>query len=672
MTTYPEYKSVRKFFNQIDDLLRTACSMSDIFFAITQKKHNHKKALTTLNEKGRPVSIKYKHYRSFAYQMGSRLEVLLENYPEGSVVGLKCANNPNWPLLFWGILMNGCTPFLIDAKLPKENTENVLREAKAVALISNEVSEYKNAKNLNIDDILQIKPNLRFAARWGNEVIFSSSGTTGNVKLMIFNGRNLVHQIAAAYSMPETTGDIMNAGEINILAMLPFHHIFGFVAVFLWYSFFGKNIVFPTDLSPKNIMTTCQKAGITHVYSVPLFWDSIAQNILRKAELEGPQRSELLSKMIAYNTHKISDMEAGQAAYPIALRIVQDQVLGHKVKFCIAGGGYISEETLNTINGIGYPLYNGYGMTEAGVTSVELSRKVEYRLKGSIGRPLHGVSYKLVNNNPLHPNEGELYIKSEITHTREIIDGVERKTVLEDGYMATGDIASVDEAGFYYIRGRIKDVIINENGENIFPDEIESYFKELKHISNLVVLGVRKGRSTHEDITLIIEPSNDCDDAGLKELKEECDKVNETLQNEKKVAKFLVAKNKLPLTSSLKVKRFEVKELLKKNPDLFVGFDEKKEIKSFKGFSKEEIEPVVIKVRDIFARVLLLPVVKVNDTDHWINDLGGDSMSYVELINTLNDEFDIEIPQERYSSGQLTCVNDFALEILTILKDAKK
>lgn len=670
MANYPEYKKVRAFFGSIDYLLKTGCTMSDIFFAITHKKHNGKKALTYLNEKDRPVSIKYKAYRSLSYQMASRLEPLLKNFPEGSVIGLKIANSTNWPLLFWGILMNGYVPFLIDAKLPKANTEVILKDAKAKALISNEITNYENAKNITFNVVMDVKPNLRFAAHWANEVIFCSSGTTGAVKLMIFNGYNLVQQIAAALDMPETTGDIMYAGEINILAMLPFHHIFGFVAVFLWYSFFGKNIVFSRDLSPKNIMVTCQKAGVTHLYSVPLFWDNIAQSLLRKAELDGEKKVEILSKMIAYNTHKITDSEAGTAASPIALRVVQDQLLGHKIKFAISGGGYISEETLNTINGIGYHLYNGFGMTEVGVTSVELSRKVEYRVLGSIGRPLHGVEYKIKEINPLRPNEGELLIKSPITHVREIINGEERETVLEDGYLPTGDIAFMDEAGFYFIRGRIKDVIINENGENIYPDEIESYFKDLKHVANLCCLGVRRGKSTHEEITLILEPANDVNDVILKELKDKCNEINATLQNEKRVARFLLAKDKLPLTSSMKVKRVDVKSLIKSNPDAFTGFDQKKEVKSFEGFKKEEVEPVVIHVRDIFARVLLLPVIKVNDDDHWINDLGGDSMSYVELINTINEEFEIDIPEEKYA--KLVSVNDFAYEVLLLKKGEEK
>lgn len=665
-TTYPEYRSVKAYFETAKELLSTPMTMQDIFLAATNKKYKHKKALTYMNEKGKIVSIKYKKYSSYAFEMGSKIFTALSGVPSNSVVALKVKNSYKWPLIFWGLLMAGYVPFLVDAKLPKENTEHLLEESKAQAIITSDIVTYSK-KTITVDSLDNIKTNFKFAERWANEVIFSSSGTTGNVKLMIYNGKNLCHQIAAALSMPETTGDIMYQGEINILALLPFHHIFGFVAVFLWYTFFGKNIVFIKDLSPKEVMGMSQKCGVTHVYSVPLFWDSMAQSVVRKAELEGEKKADILAKMIAFNTKKISDREAGIASSKIAITTVQDQLLGHKIKFLISGGGYISEETLNIINGIGYPLYNGFGMTEAGVTSVELSPKVVYRLKGSIGRPLNGVEYKIINTNPLHPNVGELLIKSPITHVREIIDGKEQKaTLTEDGYFKTGDIAEVDATGFYFIKGRIKDVIINENGENVFPDEIESYFEGVKHVSHLTVFGFKKGKSTHEDITAVIELGNDVGNDELKEIKEKLDEINATLSNEKRVAKFLIYKDKLPLTASMKVKRFQVKEALKNNPGMFLGFDTKKEVRSFDGFTKEEVEPVVTKMRSIFAKILLLPIIKIEDDAHWINDLGGDSMSYVELINTIDTEFEVKIPEDKYA--KLVCVNDFAYEVLLLKK----
>lgn len=666
MNTF-ENKQVRKFYESAASLLQTSKTMQEIFLAATTN-HAKETAITYINEKGKVVSYKYKNYRSLCFETASKLSQKLHELPKNSVVGLKLKNCPDWPRLFWGILMNGYVPFLIDAKLPKENTANLLRESGAKAIITSEIFSY-DVLTVNVSNLDEVKVNFKFPVTWANEVIFCSSGTTGNVKLMVFTGSNLCHQIAASLDMPNFTNDIMYPGEINIAAIIPFHHIFGFVAVFLWYTFYGKNIVFVKDMSPTEVFTTCQRCGVTHVYSVPLFWDSIAQSLVRKADLEGPKKAELLSKMIAFNTHRISSTEAGMAASGIALSTVHSQLLGKKIRYCISGGGYISAETMNVINGVGYPLYNGYGMTEAGVVSVELSPRVEYRLKGSIGKPLHGVEFKLRNTTKLHPNVGELMIKSNITHQREIINGVEQTPELIDGFMPTGDIASVDETGFYYIKGRIKDIIINENGENIYPDEIEDYFKEVRGVVKTCVVGVKKGKSEHETITAIFEIANDVDEEALKVMKQEIDKINASLFNEKRIQDFLIAKEKLPLTASMKVKRFQVKELLKIKAKSFVSFNEKKEIKSFDGYAKEDVEPIIKKVRHLFAKTLYLPTIKVGDDDHWINDLGGDSMSYIELISALDNEFGIKIPEELYA--KLTSVNEFTEQVL-ILKGVKK
>lgn len=663
----PESQKVVRFFQSAEDLLKTSKTMQDIFLMATNL-HKREKAITYLNQKGKPVSFKYKHYRSYCFEYASKLSQSLSEFPSNSIVALKLRNCPEWPLLFWGLLMSGYIPFLIDAKLPKENTENLIKQSKAVAIVSQEISTY-SIKTINISALKSLKVNFKFASNWANNVVFCSSGTTGNVKLMVYDGNNLCHQIAAALDMPKETLDIMYPGEINNIALVPFHHIFGFVAVFLWYTFFGKNIVFTKDLSPSEVFNVCQKCNVTHVYSVPLFWDSLAQGVIRKANLEGEKKAQILSKMIAYNTHKITYEEAGTAGSSFALGIVQNNLLGKKIRYCISGGGYLSNDTLNTINGIGYPLYNGFGMTEVGVTSVELSSKVEYRLKGSIGHPLHNVTYKLADTSPIHPNVGELLIKSPTIHTLEIVNGEFKKPELEDGYLRTGDIASVDETGNYYLKGRIKDIIINENGENVFPDELENYFKDIKGVNKVCVLGVKAGRSHHEDITCVIEINNDVSEDDLINIKKQCDDINNTLANEKRIKTFLISKISLPLTASMKVKRFKVKEMLMKNKDSFAKFGTKKKIKNFEGYKKEDVEPIIKEVRKIFAKILFLPCVNINDDDHWINDLGGDSMSYVELIRTINDVFNVEIPEEKYA--QLANINDFTEEVL-ILKNVEK
>ena len=529
--------------------------------------------------------------------------------------------------------------------------------------ISDDNHEYTLNK-VRVDNILQNAKEQMTNPSWADEVIFSSSGTTGDAKLMVFNGENFVNQVCCSLDMPNESMDIMypkKYGKIKILAMIPFHHIFGFVAVFLWYTFYGTTLVFPKSNTPSDLLMICQKVGITHVYSVPLFWDSLALSIKRKFALQSPDKQKLLEKMMAYNLGEMSAEEAGFASKKIVNDKVKGNILGKHVRYCISGGGYLSNETLRAINGLGYPLYNGYGMTEIGVTSVELSADVKQRLLGYIGKPLHGVEYKVSEEN------NELLVKSPTIHIREIIAGVEKETVLDKGYFHTGDIVNKESTG-YVMKGRMKDVIINANGENIFPDELEIYFKDLPSVTNLSVLGViNKDKALREDIVLVLELDDKTDEEALKEIEKTVKEIK--LPHDTKIDNIYLAKNRLPMANNMKVKRFAIKKEIENGSNKYVLINQKKVSSKVRKFSKETLENVLPKVRALFSKILVLPAFKIDDEDHWINDLGGDSMNYVELVQEIDREFDIEVPEEQY--GKLTCVNDFVEEIARILKEKK-
>ena len=668
---YPEYEKINSFLAEASELMNTSKRMEDIFL-LTMKRNERNIAVEYFNDKGRLKHYRYSKVRSNAYSIASIINNMLLQVEKHRPIVLKLTNNPHWGEVFWAILMAGYKPLLVDAKTSLEGTNNLIKQSKAVAIITDDMFHYDILK-LSLDDFMSEKHHFSFAPTWENEVIFCSSGTTGDVKLMVFNGENIVNQICCSLDMPKETKSIMypkKYGKVKILAMIPFHHIFGFVAVFLWYTFYGKTLVFPSSNAPSEIQNICQKANVSHVYSVPLFWDALAQKIERKAALEGPEKQELLDKMIGYNTGKITREEAGIAGSSIARETVQKSLLGKSVRYCISGGGYLSKETLTTINGIGYPLYNGYGMTEIGVTSVELSMEVETRLKGRIGKPLHGVEYKIVPNGK-DKNTGELLVKSPTVHIREIINGEEKPASLdENGYFKTGDIAEMDATNGFYIRGRIKDIIINADGENIFPDELEIFFKSIPHVNHLCVLGVSIKNSQNENIVLVLELDNQVTDEELENIREMVKEISKNLPHKVTISNTYLAKSKLPLANNMKVKRFMLKKAIEsKSPD-YVSIDTKKETKSFDGFDKETIEKILNPMRKIFSKILILPAFKIEDGAHWINDLGGDSMSYVELINDVQDEFDVIIPEEDY--GQLTCVNDFVLRIAQLQKANKK
>ena len=657
---YPEYNKINNFLAEAKLLENTSMTMADIYHAIISRNKKRTAAIY-INEKDKIKSYKYKqveyNVNYYAYGIARKLK----NQEPGNIVAFKHTNSPAWPELFWAILMAGFKPLLIDARTGKEGTENLIKQSKAVGIVTDDMFSY-SVKKIVPEDLVEYKGESR-EPRWADEVIFCSSGTTGDVKLMVFNGKNLCNQICCSLDMPKETKDIMypkSEGQINILAMIPFHHIFGFVAVFLWYSFYGCALVYPASLAPSDIQFICQKAKVSHVYSVPLFWDSLAQQVTRKFALLEEEKQELLHKMIAYNLQEMSKEEAGKASLGIVRNYVQDLLLGHHVKYCISGGGFLSQETLRTINGLGYNLYDGFGMTEIGVTSVELSAEVKDRLLGRIGHPLHGVSYKIV--------DGQLFVKSPTIHIREIIGGVEKETEFDqEGYFPTGDIAEVDENGNYTLKGRQKDVIINADGENIFPDELEIYFKDLPHVNHLCILGVpNKEKKNVEDIVLVLETDNSINEEDIKNFDVLIKEIEPKLPHQSKISATYLSKGKLPLANNMKVKRFVIRKAIAEDTGEYIPLHQERKVKSFAGFDQKTVDEILIPVRELFSKVLLLPAYKIEDDAHWVNDLGGDSMSYVELVKELQERFQITFKEE--TLGVMASVNDFVYEIAQLKK----
>ena len=214
----------------------------------------------------------------------------------------------------------------------------------------------------------------------------------------------------------------------------------------------------------------------------------------------------------------------------------------------------------------------------------------------------------------------------------------------------------------------MKDVIINANGENIFPDELEIYFKDLPSVTNLSVLGViNKDKALREDVVLVLELDDNTDEETLKDIEKTVKGIK--LPHDTKIDAIYLAKNRLPMANNMKVKRFAIKKEIENGSNKYVLINQKKTSSKVRKFSEDALKNVLPQVRQLFSKILVLPAFKIDDEDHWINDLGGDSMNYVELVQEIDRAFNIEIPEESY--GKLTCVNDFVEEVVRVQKENK-
>ena len=167
-------------------------------------------------------------------------------------------------------------------------------------------------------------------------------------------------------------------------------------------------------------------------------------------------------------------------------------------------------------------------------------------------------------------------------------------------------------------------------------------------------------------IVLVLEVDNSITEEALKKLEEDVLEVGKHLPKGTKISKVYLSRNKLPLANNMKVKRFVIKKAIESKSKDYILMGAKKEVKKFEGFDEETIKSILEPMRDIFSKILILPKFKIEDNAHWINDLGGDSMNYVELVLKVQETFQVTIPEELY--GQLTCVNDFVEEVAKLKK----
>ncbi len=613
-------KALKKLENSdltFNAIYNTAFSFSDnVFYEIINENHIEK---TT-----------YSECQSLIENAASNLSIHLKTFEKNSYIALKLENGENWIISFWAILMCGHIPVLINTKYDELTLDYIFDELNIKCVISE--SKFKNYDYIN-PALLKKESNKAFTPTWSDTIVLSTSGTSGTPKLCVFNGKSISSQILDSKYVNNKNSSINSKykGESKLLAFLPFYHVFGLIAHLLWFSFFGVTFVFLRDYMPETILSTCKRHGVTHVFAIPLFWNTIAETVEKKAKNKGSEAYEKFKKGIKLSIF-LQTIFFGFGRFisnKLLFKNVRKQIFGESVKFCISGGSYIKRDTLEIINALGYPLYNGYGMTEVGITSVELSKQIRKRLEGNIGKPFPSANYKIENN--------ELLIKGDSLFLGYIKNGKLNKRDTNK-WFNTNDFANVDGHENYSLNGRIDDIIINEDGENISPEIIESNFN-INYSNRICVVGL-KGLKNVYDIALFIEPKQNISGFQYKKMLIEANETNNKLPINQKIKRTFVLEDKIPTALETKTKRSLLKEsfekgLLKINEIKLTDFSNKLEVLS------EEEKNILSFVKDSMAQILEVEIGEIKDNSHFLYDLNGNSFTYFALITSLEQEYGV-------------------------------
>ena len=545
-------------------------------------------------------------------------------------IGIYADNSVEWIVLFWAILRSGNHPYLVNLRQPDSFTSNILKTLEAKYVICVDKTKDFGCECLKYEDLEKetVDPNVLDDVLFGDEIAITTSGTTLKEKICVYKGENFANQVLNSSSIVQRNPLIKKhyKGRLKQLAFLPLYHIFGLSAMYFWFCFLGRTVVFVPDYNPDSLLATIRRHEVTHIFAVPLFWHTIEKSVLREIAARDEKTQQKFQKgmELSIKLQKLCPA-LGQAIAKKIFSEVRMNLFGDSVFFCISGGSYIRNSAMQLVNALGYPLHNGYGMSEIGITSVELGKNVKERLKVSIGQPFQSVEYKIDAN-------GELLVKGTSLCTKMIVSGED--VHLED-WFHTGDLVKKEADGRYYIDGRLSDVVLGDDGENLNPDLAEQAFT-LSCAKNFCVTG----NEEKNKLILIVQIAPGLIQLQKDKLMREIETCNKSLDLNYQVREVFFTYDAIQSETAIKVSRaFVASQIAAGKIQLFKDLNQKmSEV-------EEETELKAV-IRDVFAKALMIDASEIGDNDHFMMDLGGSSLDYFAVVGELGDKFGMTISFE--------------------------
>lgn len=549
-------------------------------------------------------------------------------------VALEMENCVEWIVAFWAVLKSGNKPFLVNCRHTIELSQGILDTLGIKTVVGMKETKLKG-EFVDFGEIYKTITAENYQKKdcpsdvFEDELAISTSATSMHQSVCFYGGAQISQQILDAQKIIEESPRMASTynGQIKQLCFLPFYHIFGLFAVFFWFGFFGRTFVFLKNYSPDTIAHTCRRHDVTHIFAVPVLWHTVEKKILKEV-VKMPVRKQkafYLGIKLCTRLQNIFPYAGAKLAKYIMGEVV-DSVFGQSVQFCISGGSYLMDSTLKLFNGIGYPLHNGYGMSEIGITSVELRKRPFDRNKNSVGHPFESIEYRI-------NDEGQLEVKGSSISKMVMIDGV----VQERGeWFKTQDVVE-KEGEYYFVKGRAKDIIIGDNGENINPDLTEKLFN-IPYAKNYACVGLK--RNEGEVLTLVVQIPEGLETEQATEIYKSVMATNDGLPNPMRVRKFYFTTDAIMASTAIKVSR---PYLLKGIDDGTIKITQMSEyVPQQSKFEMKYDEEILSKVTDIVSSTLELDSKDIDPKSNIIIDLGATSLQYFEILSKITDEFGVE------------------------------
>jgi long-chain acyl-CoA synthetase len=411
------------------------------------------------------------------------------------VWGENCAE---WVVVFFGCLLRGAVVVPIDKISTADFAARVAGQVEAklcVRGLHQHLTELPQVELEGLHEILEEYSDqaIPFTASPSDIVqIVFTSGTTAEPRGVVITHANI---LANLEPLERQIKPYLKYERIfhplRFLNLLPLSHVFGqFLGIFLPQLMAGT-VIFQDTLNPTEVMRTIRNERVSVVVAVPRLMESLKDKIERDREASG-------------DLQRFHDQIAAARDEHFArrwwrFREIHDQ-FGWKFWAFISGGAALDSETEEFWRRLSFVVIQGYGLTET--TSLISLNHPFHTGKRSIGKVLEGREMKLDEN-------GEILVRG-ANVAAGYWQGNELKPVLgDDGWFRTGDLGAIDTEGNLYFKGRKKNVIVNREGMNIYPDDLEAVLRQQPEVRDCVVVGLEEGGNAEPIATLLLHNATD-------------------------------------------------------------------------------------------------------------------------------------------------------------------
>jgi len=623
-------------------------------FETSTKRHATRVAMR-IERDGRNEQYTYADMRELATRAAGFLRS--EGITPGDRVMLVSHNAPEWGMTYFGVLKTGASCIPVDPESSLEEIINFARAGEAVGIVLSEklhqqhlalpqrlAEEGLSPKLWTFDQVFALPDEqtederiallpARVTAQSLASLIFTS-GTTGRPKGVMLSHRNLtsmVSMLSSVFDMSTRDG---------VLSVLPLHHTFEFSTGFLTPLSRGAQITYLPELTGDALARAIKNGHVTGMVGVPALWELLHRRIKNKLYERSDWIGKTADAMIKANAwlRDKTPLNLGPIAfYPI------HEGLGGRIRYFISGGSALSETIQKDFQGLGFTILEGYGLTEASPV-LTVTRPENRLLTGSVGRPLPGVEVKIAD--PDSSGVGEVIARGPNVMLGYYADENATRDALVERWLYTGDLGKLDDDGNLFLVGRSKEIIVDTNGKNVYPDELEEIYMNSPHVKELSIVGLPDGIG--EKVACLVVADDEYDIALSRaelrrRVEEHFREVSASLPYYKRVKVLHFTDIELPRTATRKVKRGEVVTILH----------------ALEANNKSDSATLSDKSADAESRWLIGIVATVSNRPQSeislssrLADLGFDSLMFVELATAIENAGGSISAPERLNEAQ--------------------